>query len=131
MPPLSAYTKKVMKKFLQPKNYGEIKDADAVGKVGNPVCGDIMWMYIKVDKKTQVIKKVKFKTFGCAAAIASTEMLAKIAKGKTIEEAEKLTMKNVKDALEDLPQIKIHCSMMAIQSLKKAIKDYKTKHKDK
>jgi len=123
------YSKKVMKQFLQPKNFGEIKDADAVGKVGNPVCGDIMWMYLKVNKKTKKIKKVKFKTFGCAAAIASTSMLAQIAKGKTIEEAEKLTVKDVKDALQDLPQIKIHCSMMAIQSLKKAIKQYKLRNK--
>lgn len=128
MPPLSEYTKKVMKKFLRPKNFGTIKDADSIGKVGNPVCGDIMWMYIKVDKKTNKIKKIKFKTYGCAAAIASTETLATIAKGKTLEEAEKLTMKDVKEALKDLPKVKIHCSIMSIQALRKAIQEYKKKN---
>ena len=131
MPPLSSYTKKVMREFLKPKNFGEIKNPDGIGKVGNPVCGDIMWMYLKVDKKTNKIKKIKFKTYGCAAAIASTSMLTQIAKGKTIEQAEKLTMNDVKNALKDLPQIKLHCSAMAIQALQKAIENYKKKENGK
>ena len=127
MPPLSEYSPKLMKRFLNPKNFGEIKNASAVGKVGNPVCGDIMWMYIKVDEKTKRIKNIKFKTFGCAAAIASTDALSEIAKGKTIEEAKKLTMTDVKNVLEKMPNIKLHCSIMSIQALRKAIKEYEKK----
>ncbi|MEA3248377.1 MAG: iron-sulfur cluster assembly scaffold protein [Nanoarchaeota archaeon] len=119
------YSNKTMRRFLKPKNFGELKNPDAVGEVGNPTCGDIMHLYIKVDPKTKKIKKIKFKTYGCAAAIASTEQLTKIAKGKTIAEAEKLTMKDVADSLKGLPQIKLHCSSMAVQALKKAIKGYR------
>ena len=123
------YSKKVMKQFLNPENFGEIKNPDAIGKVGNPVCGDIMELYLKVNKKTNKIKQVKFQTYGCAAAIASTSILTKLAKGKTLDQAEKLTMNDVKEALKDLPQIKLHCSSMAIQALKKAIKEYREKNK--
>jgi NifU-like protein involved in Fe-S cluster formation len=119
------YSNKTMKRFLKPKNFGEIKNPDGIGEVGNPTCGDIMHLYLKMNKKTNKIKKIKFKTYGCAAAIASTEQLTKIAKGKTIEQAEKLTMKDISDSLKGLPQIKLHCSSMAIQALKKAIKQYK------
>ena len=123
------YSKKVMKQFLKPKNFGKIKNPDAIGKTGNPVCGDIMEISLKINPKTNKIKQIKFQTYGCAAAIASTSMLTKLAKGKTIEQAEKLTMQDVKKALEDLPKIKIHCSSMAIQALQKAIKSYKENNK--
>jgi len=119
------YSRKTMRRFLKPKNFGEIKNADAIGQVGNPTCGDIMWLYIKVNPKTNKIKKIRFKTYGCAAAIASTEQLTKIAKGLTLEKAEKLTMKDVAESLKGLPQIKMHCSSMAISALRKAIKNYK------
>ncbi len=119
------YSKKVMKEFLEPKNYGEMKNPDAIGKVGNPVCGDIMEMHLKVDSKTKKIKQIKFQTFGCAAAIASTSILTQIAKNKTIEQAKELTMKDVAEKLKGLPHIKMHCSSMAIQALKKAIENYK------
>lgn len=128
MPSNRGYSKKVLKNFLNPKNFGEIKNPDAVGKVGNSLCGDIMWMYLKIDKKTEKIKDIKFKTYGCAAAIASTEQLTILAKGKTLKEAEKLSMKDVTTALEGLPQIKLHCSMMAIQALKKSIEMYRKKN---
>jgi nitrogen fixation NifU-like protein len=130
MPSNRGYSKKVLKNFLNPRNFGEIKNPDAVGKVGNPVCGDIMWMYLKVDKKTEKIKNIKFKTYGCAAAIASTEQLTILAKGKTLKEAEKLKMKDVASALEGLPQIKLHCSTMAIQALQKSIEEYRKKNRN-
>jgi len=123
------YSKKVLKTFLNPKNMGEMKNPDATGKIGNPVCGDIMEVSIKVDKKTDKIKDIKFKTFGCAAAISTSSMLTQIAKGKTLKEAEKLNLNDVKDALKGLPQIKVHCSAMSIQALKKAIESYREKSK--
>lgn len=124
------YSKKTLSNFFNPKNFGKIKNPDGKGQVGNPSCGDIMELEIKVDKKTNKIKEIKFQTFGCAAAIASTSMLTQIAKGKTLEEAEKLTMKDVKDNLGDLPKVKIHCSSMAVQALKEAIKNYKKTNKN-
>ena len=123
------YSKKVLDNFFRPHNFGKMKNPDAKGKVGNPACGDIKELEIKVDKKTNIIKDIKFQTFGCAAAIASTSMLTQLVKGKTLEEAEKVTMKDIKENLEDLPQIKIHCSSMAIQALKDAIKNYKQNNK--
>lgn len=122
------YSKKTMNNFFNPKNFGKMKNPDAKGEVGNAKCGDIMELEIKVEKKTKKIKEIKFRTFGCAAAIASTSILTQMAKGKTLEEAEKLTMKDVKEKLQDLPKIKIHCSTMAIQALKDAIKKYKEKN---
>jgi nitrogen fixation protein NifU and related proteins len=122
------YNKKVMKLFMNPKNMGEIKDADGIGKVGNPVCGDVMWVYIKVGKNSkgkEVLTNVKFKTFGCASAIATSSMITQIAKGKTIEEAKKIKYKDVVDSLGGLPQIKIHCSTLATEALNKAIENYK------
>jgi len=120
------YSKEVMKNFLEPKNMGEIKNPDGTGEVGSPACGDIMQLQIKV--KDNKIKDIKFKTFGCAAAIASTSMITQMVKGKTLEYAEKLTMKDVAEELKGLPQIKMHCSTMGIQTLRKAIKDYKQKN---
>jgi nitrogen fixation protein NifU and related proteins len=121
------YSKKVMENFMHPKNMGEIKNPDGVGKVGNPTCGDIMWVYIKIDKKTDTIKDIKFKTFGCAAAIATSSMITQIAKGKKVNEAEKITMKDVAKELGGLPPLKIHCSELANEALNKAITNYKKK----
>lgn len=124
------YSKKVLEAFKHPKNIGEIKDADGIGKVGNPVCGDLMWIYIKVgknEKGQEIIKDIKFKTFGCVAAIASSSMLTELAKGKTLAEAKKLTNKDVADALGNLPAVKMHCSNLAADGLKKAIEEYEKK----
>lgn len=125
------YSKKVMQNFKNPKNLGEIKNADGIGKVGNPVCGDVMWLYIKVDKKNgkEIIKDIKFKTFGCAAAIATSSMITQLAKGKTIEEAEKITRGDVAESLQGLPPIKMHCSNLSSDALRAAIKDYQKKKK--
>jgi nitrogen fixation NifU-like protein len=120
------YSEKVMENFLKPKNMGEIENPDGEGEVGSPACGDIMKLQIKV--KNNKIEDIKFKTFGCAAAIASTSMITQMVKGKSLEYAEKLTMKDVAEELKGLPQIKIHCSTMGIQTLRKAIKDYKGKN---
>jgi nitrogen fixation NifU-like protein len=121
------YSKKVMENFLKPKNMGKIENPDGEGEVGNPACGDIMQLQIKVEKDK--IKDIKFKTFGCAAAIASTSMITQMVKNKSLEYAEKLTMKEVAKELKGLPQIKMHCSTMGIQTLKKAIKNYKERKK--
>lgn len=124
------YNKKVMKLFMNPKNMGEIKNADGIGKVGNSRCGDIMWVYIKVGKnkkKKDIIKDIKFKTFGCAAAIATSSMITQVAKGKTLEDAKKIKYKEVVDSLGGLPSIKIHCSQLATEALNGAIDDYKNK----
>lgn len=116
------YSEKVMDHFTNPRNVGEIADADGVGEVGNAKCGDIMKMYIKVDDG--VISDVKFKTFGCGAAIATSSMATELIKGKTIDEALKLTNKAVVEALEGLPPAKLHCSVLAEQAMKSAIADY-------
>jgi nitrogen fixation NifU-like protein len=120
------YSEKVMDHFMNPRNVGEIKDADGVGTVGNPVCGDLMTMYIKV--KDNKLEDVKFKTFGCGAAIATSSMTTELAKGKTIEEAMKITRADVAESLGGLPPIKMHCSNLAADALHEAIKDYKKKH---
>jgi len=116
------YSQKVMDHFRHPRNVGEIKDADGIGKVGNPVCGDLMWIFIKV--KDNKLEDVKFKTFGCGAAIATSSMITEIAVGKTLEEALKITRQDVADALDGLPPIKMHCSNLAADGLKSAILDY-------
>lgn len=121
------YTDKVMEHFRNPRNMGEISDADGVGTVGNPVCGDIMTIYIKV--KDNHINDIKFKTFGCGAAIATSSMVTELAKGKTLEEALKITRGDVADALEGLPPIKMHCSNLAADALHAAIEDYNKKRK--
>jgi nitrogen fixation NifU-like protein len=118
-----------MEHFQNPKNVGEMKGADGIGKVGNPVCGDMMWVYIKV--RDNKIKDIKFKTFGCVAAIATSSMLTELAKGKTLEKAENLTNKDIADSLGGLPPIKMHCSNLAANALKEAIKDYRKKQKSK
>jgi len=116
------YSEKVMEHFTNPRNVGEIKDADGIGKVGNPVCGDVMWIYIKV--KDNRLEDVKFKTFGCGAAIATSSMITELAKGKTLEEALKISRGDVAEALDGLPVIKLHCSNLAADGLHAAIKDY-------
>jgi len=119
------YTEKVMDHFKNPRNMGEIPDADGVGTVGNPVCGDLMTVYIKV--KDNRIEDIKFKTFGCGAAIATSSMITELAKGKTIEEAIKISRGDVADSLGGLPPIKMHCSNLAADALHAAIKDYQAK----
>ncbi|MDP2911195.1 MAG: Fe-S cluster assembly scaffold protein NifU [Candidatus Omnitrophota bacterium] len=121
------YSEKVMDHFKNPRNVGEIPDADGIGNVGNPVCGDIMRLYIKVEKG--IIVDAKFKTFGCGAAIATSSMVTELVKGKTIEEALKVSNSAVADALGGLPKIKMHCSVLAEEALKSAIDDYKKKNK--
>ena len=126
---MELYSKKVMERFTHPKNMGEIKNADGIGKVGNPICGDVMWLYLKLDKKKGIIKDVKVKTFGCVAAIATSTELTEMIKGKTIEEAEKITKQDVADALGGLPKTKFHCSILAVDALKKAIENYRKRKK--
>ena len=119
------YSDKVMEHFANPRNVGEIPDADGIGKVGNPQCGDVMWLYIKV--KDNIITDIKFKTFGCGAAIATSSMITELARGKTIEEAKKISRSDVADELGGLPAVKMHCSNLAADALKEAIKDYEAK----
>lgn len=116
------YSEKVMDHFMNPRNVGEIEDADGIGEVGNAKCGDIMKMYLKIED--DIIKDVKFKTFGCGSAIATSSIATEMIKGKHIEEAAKLTNKAVVEALEGLPKIKIHCSVLAEQAIKAALTDY-------
>jgi nitrogen fixation NifU-like protein len=118
----SLYSEKVMEHFKNPRNVGEMENPDGVGRVGNPVCGDVMELYIKVNDG--IIVDAKFKTFGCAAAIATSSMVTEIVKGKTIEEALKISNKAVVEALDGLPPAKVHCSVLAEDALKSAIKNY-------
>lgn len=122
------YSEKVMEHFMNPRNVGEIQEADGVGEVGNAKCGDIMKMYLKIDKDNGVIEDVKFKTFGCGSAIASSSMATELIKGKTIDEALNVTNKAVADALDGLPPIKMHCSVLAEQAIKSALVDYSKKN---
>ena len=117
-----AYSEKVMEHFANPRNVGELPDANGVGEVGNPKCGDIMRMYIKVENDT--IVDVKFMTFGCGAAIATSSMATDLVKGKKIEDALKLTNKAVMEALDGLPAVKVHCSVLAERAIKAAVSDY-------
>jgi len=114
-----------MEHFRNPRNVGEISDADGIGTVGNPVCGDVMTIYIKI--KENRITDIKFKTFGCGAAVATSSMITELAKGKTLNEAMKITRKDVADSLGGLPPIKMHCSNLAADALHEAIKDYQKK----
>jgi nitrogen fixation NifU-like protein len=116
------YTQKVMDHFTNPRNMGEMEDADAIGKVGNPTCGDLIWIYIKV--KDDVITDISFKTFGCAAAIATSSMITELTKGKTLKEAYQITRNDVAENLEGLPPIKMHCSNLSADGLHKAIEEY-------
>ena len=121
------YSDKVMDHFTNPRNVGEIDDADGIGEEGNPVCGDAMKIFIKV--KDDVITDLKFKTFGCASAIAVSSMVTEMAKGMTIEEASKITKASLAEALDGLPPQKMHCSNLGADALHKAIEDYKSKKK--
>jgi nitrogen fixation NifU-like protein len=123
------YSEKVMDHFQNPRNVGEIENADGVGTEGNPTCGDLMTIYIKVEDN--IITDVKFKTFGCGAAIATSSMITGMAIGKTIEEALKITRNDVADELEGLPPVKMHCSNLAADALRAAIADYKMKQAEK
>ena len=118
----SLYSEKVMDHFRNPRNVGEMEDPDGVGRVGNPVCGDIMELYIKVEDG--IIVDAKFKTFGCGAAIATSSIVTEIVKGKSIEEALRISNKAVAEALDGLPPVKMHCSVLAEEALKSAIEDY-------
>ena len=120
------YSEKVMDHFANPRNVGVIEDANAVGEVGNAKCGDIMKMYMKINDEG-VIEDIKFKTFGCGAAVATSSMATEMVKGKTIEEALKLTNKAVAEALDGLPPVKMHCSVLAEEAIQAALTDYYTR----
>jgi nitrogen fixation NifU-like protein len=120
------YSAKVMDHFMNPRNVGEIDNADGIGEVGNPACGDMMRLYLKVEDGK--IVEAKFRTFGCGAAIASSSMLTEMIKGKTLDEARAITNQHVADALDGLPPVKIHCSVMAEQAVKSALDDYAKKN---
>lgn len=124
------YSKKVMELFHHPKNMGDMKDPDGVGKIGNPVCGDVLWMYIKVAKNKdgkEYVKDVKVKTMGCVAAIATSSKITEMVKGKTLKEAESISNKDIVDLVDGLPPQKLHCSVLAADALKRAIEDYRNK----
>ncbi|MEI6288067.1 MAG: iron-sulfur cluster assembly scaffold protein [bacterium] len=126
------YNEKVLKHFSNPSNQGEIKNADGVGLVGNPTCGDMMRIFISVSKNKkgeEIIKDIKFQTLGCGAAIATSSMLTEMAKGKTIAEAEKIGKLQIAEELGGLPAVKMHCSVLAHEGLGEAIKDYRSKNK--
>jgi nitrogen fixation NifU-like protein len=123
------YSKKVMEHFMNPRNVGVIENPDGYGKVGNPVCGDVMEIYIKV--KDEKITDIKFRTFGCGSAIATSSMVTELAKGKHVDEAVKITRADVANELDGLPAQKMHCSNLAADALHEAIKDYKNKKQKK
>jgi nitrogen fixation NifU-like protein len=120
------YSAKVMDHFMNPRNVGEIEGADGVGEVGNPACGDMMRLYLKIEDG--LVVDARFRTFGCGAAIASSSMLTEMIKGKTVEEAREITNHAVAEALDGLPAVKIHCSVMAEQAVRSALDDYAKKH---
>lgn len=120
------YSEKVLDHFTNPRNVGEIVDADGVGQVGNPKCGDIMKMYLKIENN--IIVDAKFKTFGCGAAVATSSMATELVRGKTVDEALQITNKAVAEALDGLPPVKMHCSNLAEEAIKAAIEDYKRKN---
>ena len=123
---MALYSDKVMDHFLKPRNLGTIEDADGIGEVGNAKCGDIMKMYLKIDD--DIITDVKFETFGCASAIASSSMATELIKGQRVEDAMQLTNKAVAEALDGLPAYKMHCSVLAEEAIQAALEDYKSKH---
>lgn len=132
MTQIGSYTKKVMEHFKKPHNCGRMKNPDGVGKVGNLICGDVLWLYIKVskDKKgREIIKDIKFETFGCVAALATSSVITDLAKGKTIEDALKIHRDEIVKSLGGLPRIKLHCSVLAAEALSEAIYDYFVKNK--
>ncbi|MGN0382791.1 MAG: Fe-S cluster assembly scaffold protein NifU [Eubacterium sp.] len=122
------YSEKVMDHFTNPRNVGEIENASGIGTVGNAKCGDIMRMYLDIDKDTKIIKECRFKTFGCGAAVATSSMATELVKGKTIYEALEVTNKAVMDALDGLPPVKVHCSLLAEEAIHAALWDYAQKN---
>lgn len=122
------YSEKVMDHFSNPRNVGEIENASGVGTVGNAKCGDIMRMYLDIDKDTKVINDCKFKTFGCGAAVATSSMATELVKGKTVDEAMQVTNKAVMEALDGLPPVKVHCSLLAEEAIHAALWDYSQKN---
>jgi nitrogen fixation NifU-like protein len=126
--PQIGYSKKVMQHFMEPQNVGVIEDADGIGKVGNPVCGDLMEVTIRVEN--DILTDIKFRTFGCGSAIATASMVTVLAKGKTIEEALQITRQDVADELEGLPPRKMHCSNLAAEALHEAIRDYQKRQQN-
>jgi len=126
------YSEKVIEQFKHPKNMGDMKNPDGLGKVGNPTCGDLMWVYIKVGKNSkgqEIVKDIKVKTFGCVAAIATSSVLTEMAKGMTLDKAEKITKDDIAKKLDGLPPVKMHCSVLSMDGLKKAIEDYRKNKK--
>jgi nitrogen fixation protein NifU and related proteins len=122
------YTEKVMAHFKKPHNMGEIKNPDAMGEVGNPQCGDMMKVTMKINPETKIIEDIKFKTFGCVSAIACSSVTTDILKGKNIEDAKHLTKQDIVNELGELPAIKLHCSVLSNEAVKKAIEEYEAKH---
>jgi len=120
----SFYSKKTLQHFRNPQNFGQIEKPDALAEIGNVVCGDVMKIYLKINPKTKIIEDIKFETYGCAAAIATSSGLTVLAKGKTIDKALKITKDDVAKYLEYLPPIKMHCSVLAVDALKKALNSY-------
>lgn len=125
------YNQKVVDYFMNPRNSGRIEDASAIGEVGNPVCGDVMKIYLKINPQSEVIEDIKFETFGCAAAIATSSMITELAKGKTLANALKITNKDVADELGGLPAVKLHCSLLAQEGIQAAAADYYMKRDGK
>lgn len=125
---MALYSEKVMDHFLHPRNVGVIEDADGIGEVGNAKCGDIMKMYLKIEN--DIITDVKFETFGCGSAIASSSMATELIKGKPVSEARELTNKAVAEALDGLPDYKMHCSVLAEEAIRSALEDYENRKKD-
>ena len=126
------YNKKVLQHFKSPHNFGKIKNPDGIGKVGNLICGDVLWLYIKIGnnkKGEEIIKDIKFETYGCVAALASSSIITDLAKGKTIKQALKINQKEMIKSLGDLPPIKTHCSILAVDALLEAIYNYLIKNK--
>ena len=126
---MALYSEKVMDHFRNPRNVGVIENADGVGEVGNAKCGDIMKMYLKIED--DIVQDVKFETFGCASAVASSSMATELIKGKPLDEVMQLTNKAVAEALDGLPDYKMHCSVLAEEAIRKALEDYYTKHPEK
>lgn len=132
MAKIGPYTKKVISYFQKPRNYGRMKNPDGLGKVGNIICGDVMWLYIKVRKNKkgkEIIRDIKFETFGCVAAIATSSVITDLARGKTLEQAMRISREEIIKALGGLPPIKIHCSVLAAGALSEAIYDYLARNK--
>jgi len=125
------YNKKIIQHFSHPRFFGKIKNPDVIGKAGNPRCGDLLTLYLKIDKKTQKIRDIKFETLGCAAAIAASDMVCELAKGKTMEQALNISFQDVSSELGTLPPLKIHCAQLVTEALKDAINKYNPAKRDK